>query len=58
MRFFLDSDADGHWYVVPENKRAEWQAWVNCDDEDSWQVPDYAKAVGGAPSLVTFTDPQ
>jgi len=60
MRFFLAQDNDGHWYLIPVDRRAEWEAWTNIpsDDERSWESPEWATAIGGSPSQVTFTDPQ
>ena len=57
-RFFMDTDGDSHWYVIPEDKRAEWDAFcaIPSDDERSWDVPEWATRVGGSPTLVTFTD--
>lgn len=59
-RYFLDRDNSGHWYVVPERYRTEWEAWVELPEEDeaSWEVPAYARALGTALSCCTFTDPQ
>lgn len=60
QRFFLSQDQSCHWYLVPAEHREEWNAW--CDipesDERSWEVPDFAKALGGSPELITFTDPK
>lgn len=58
-RFFLAQDDDCHWYVVPSDRQAEWDAWraIPTDDERSWTPPDFARQVGGSPTLVTFTDP-
>jgi hypothetical protein len=55
-RYFLDRDNDGHWYLVPADKRDEWDAWTDLDpdDEASWDVPEWAMSLGYAPSLVTF----
>lgn len=59
-RFFLATDNDSHWYLVPVAKAAEWEAWLALpeDDERAWDAPDFAKPLGGAPGLVTFVDPQ
>lgn len=59
-RHILTMDNDGHWYVIPSAKREEWGAWLDIpsDDERAWDSPDFAKAVGGAPCLVTFADPE
>ncbi|MCL8382119.1 hypothetical protein [Xanthobacter aminoxidans] len=59
-RFFLSTDNDSHWYLVPVAKAAEWEAWAAIpeDDERAWEAPAFAKPLGGAPGLVTFTDPE
>ena len=56
MRYFLDCDNDCHHYVIPVDRQEEWEAWLDLDsdDEASWNVPLFAVAVGGSPSLVTF----
>lgn len=60
MRYFLDTDCSGHWYIVPVTNKRQWDNWTNIDEEDerSWKVPKYVQAVGGHPSIITFTDPQ
>jgi len=59
-RFYLSRDNDSHWYVIPAAKRREWEEWLDIpeDDERAWEVPDFARPVGGSPTLVTFTDPE
>ena len=59
-RFILVQDNDSHWFVIPETEREEWGDWRDFPDTDkrSWTPPDFAQAVGGSPSLVTFTDPK
>lgn len=54
--FILVTDNDGHHYVIPEAKLIRWEVWCNIpsDDERSWEPPDFAEAVGGSPSLVSF----
>lgn len=58
-RFFLAQDDSCHWYLIPDSCRAEWEVWANIPsgDERSWEVPDFARSVGG-PHAVTFTDPE
>lgn len=58
MKYFLDSD-DGHWYIVEENSRKQWNKWrnLNSDDEKSWVTPKFAKSIGGAPNNVIFENP-
>ena len=59
-RYFLAQDNDAHWYIVKNDKRTQWEAWlcIPSDDERSWDAPEYTKAIGGSPSMVTFTDPR
>lgn len=58
-RFFLGSDNDSHWYIVPACKRTEWEEFCNIpeDDERSWNVPAFAEPLGGCPSAITFQNP-
>lgn len=55
-RYYLDSDGDGHWFVIPVSKRKEWAKWCELDSEDeaAWTPPEFAKKVGGSYTLVTF----
>ena len=59
-RFFLSTDNDSHWYLVPVVRKADWDAWRDIpeDDERAWDPPDFAKRLNGAPSLVTFENPE
>lgn len=59
-RYFLSQDNDGHWFVIPVARQREWDEWrdLDPDDETSWEAPAFALAVGGAPCLVTFTNPE
>jgi hypothetical protein len=54
--YIIESDNDGHHYVIPKAREKEWSEWLTIasDDERSWKVPKYAEAVGGSPTLVTF----
>jgi len=58
LRYFLTTDNDSHWYVVPVAMRAEWETWteIDSDDERAWTPPSWAKQVGGSPTRITFTD--
>jgi hypothetical protein len=55
-RFFLDQDSDCHWYLVPADKRQEWDAWteLDSDDEAAWSAPKWAIPLGTHPSTITF----
>ena len=57
--YFMDTDDSGHWYVIPESKRKEWEEWANLPEDDpaGWDEPDYAHSVGGSPAQVTFQRP-
>ena len=58
-RFFLSTDNDSHWYVIPVECREDWEAFCDLDpdSEAAWTSPDWAVAVGGPPDLVTFERP-
>ena len=60
MRYFLDQDDSCHWYLVPMDKRNEWEYWCGLEDdcEESWEVPEWAKRLDGHPRWISFTDPQ
>jgi len=54
--YFLDSDDDGHWYVVKECYRQKWDEWRNLDenDERSWSPPPFAVMLGVHPNQIVF----
>lgn len=58
-RFMLVTDNDCHWYIIPADQLIEWGAFLHLspDDEESWNVPKWAKPVGGSPCRLTFTNP-
>lgn len=57
-RFFVGADGSCHKYLVPLEKRKEWEEWCNLDesDERSWEAPEYAEMIEG--HLLTFTKPE
>jgi hypothetical protein len=58
--FFLDSDDDGHWFLIQANKRKEWEKWredVYTVDDFDITPPDYAEEIGGHPNMVEFINP-
>ncbi len=59
QRYFLNTDNDTHWYIIPADKREEWENWCDLpeDDENSWNVPEWAEALGGGPNQVEFENP-
>jgi hypothetical protein len=60
MRFCLDRDNDGHWYIIPADKVKAWAVFLSIpeDDERSWDVPDWAQRINGSPSRITFENPE
>ena len=55
-KFFLDTDGDGHWYLIEADHRKEWEEWHNLspDDETSWEAPYFAKPINGCPTQIEF----
>lgn len=56
MRFLMDSDDDGHWYVVPLSERKRFREYVEADDKNPADVPGVAY-LNGHPNTVTFSAP-
>ncbi len=56
-RYFLSTDQSSHHYVVPVERRAEWDVWSDIpeDDERSWTVPSFATLIDLHEGF-TFTD--
>jgi len=59
MKYFLDTDQNSHWYIIPTQHRAEWNDWVDLDQDipENWNVPEWARAIGGHPNQVEFENP-
>jgi hypothetical protein len=58
VRFMIVSDDDGHDYVIPAEKRAEWREYIEAAyGDDPPDEPEWVRAIGGSLSLLTFTDP-
>lgn len=60
MKYYLDTDQSGHWYIVPVDRSQEWSEWQELDDDDerAWEAPEWAQMVGGAPQAVQFENPE
>jgi hypothetical protein len=58
-RYFLATDGDSHWHLVPAGRRAEWEAWADLDSDEAWtqEAPAWAIPLGGAPNRVEFCLP-
>lgn len=53
-RYRLVQDDSSHWYVIPAEKSEEWSVFE--EDEDNWNVPEWATSLNGSPHNVTFSD--
>jgi len=60
MKYFLDQDNSGHWYLVPVEHKEAWKIWSDLDEDDeaSWEAPEYAQQLGTRPSCVQFENPE
>lgn len=58
MKYYLATDNDCHWYVIPLTKRKEWDEWceIPSDDERAWEPPEFAVPVNGDPGQVVFKE--
>ena len=55
--YVLDSDDDGHWYVVPVAQRdafSKWLASVDAEDFDPVGYPEGVVPLDGSPTRVVF----
>lgn len=55
-RWRMMSDDDGHWYVIPANRREEFDAWVYGGSNNGVPQPDWAWSINGHLSNVTFSE--
>jgi hypothetical protein len=56
-RYRVESDGDGHYYLIPADKQSEFFAWMDSKDFELGVEPDWAKRIDG-PHRLTFTDPR
>jgi len=55
-KFFIDSDDDGHKYLIPAEKRQEWEGWLkrfyweNSEEE----MPTFVFPIGCHPNKIEF----
>lgn len=40
--FILVGDESGHEYVIPENKSEEWEKWLESEEAELGDVPEWA----------------
>jgi hypothetical protein len=57
-RYFVGIDSSSHRYLVPVERAKDWRAWTEMpdDDEDAWDVPEYAERLDGG--TLTFSEPK
>jgi hypothetical protein len=57
--YMLVQDQSSHWYLIPADRRPEWDAWSELDEDDeaAWDAPEFAVPVNGNPSRVVFSGP-
>ena len=57
MKYFLDADDNGNWYVVPACCRREWNEFLDrCIGKYKWDAPGWARRVDGG-EKVEFENP-
>jgi hypothetical protein len=54
-RYLLDSDDDGHWYLIPEMEHPAFGDWVYGEGQP---MPDGVIPLNSHPNSVTFEEPQ
>lgn len=64
MRWTIVTDDDGHDYLIPADKRDEFESWIYPEEIDAWGYPvigpqpPWAITIGGAISYaLTFENP-
>lgn len=55
-RYLLDSDDDGHWYLIPELVHPQFGDYVDSNGEGDF--PDGVLSLGSHPNTVTFEAPE
>ena len=58
-KYFIDRDGDGHWFLIPADKRWKRNQFLNLDpqDEAAWEVPEWAKYLNSGPASIIFENP-
>jgi hypothetical protein len=57
-KYILGQDNSCHWYLLPADKKEEWEEWLDISEEDerSWTLPEFAKFIDGWHKL-SFENP-
>jgi hypothetical protein len=56
MRFLMDTDGEGRWFVVPFSKRNRFVEYVEDETKNPADIPGVAY-LNGHPNTVTFSSP-
>lgn len=51
--YIMNTDAEGHVYIIPERREDDFNAWAHTSESDGSHPP-WADPVGGSPTLVVF----
>lgn len=49
MKYFIDCDQDGYNYLIPAEKREDWNEWNRFDTFE--EAPEYAIPIDGTASI-------
>lgn len=56
QKFLLVQDDDCHWYIIPDDCKTEFDAWIErmCSDEEDVDCsqPDWCKGIDGPQSIL------
>ena len=57
-QYVLVQDTTNYWYVIPVNKKIEWDEFCALQEPSplAWHPPKWAIKVGGSPSSVIFSE--
>lgn len=59
MRYYIDRDEDGHWYLIPVELEVDWMRYLEMSEE--WTsivpLPEGIRELDSYTTL-TFTDPE
>jgi hypothetical protein len=58
-RYFFDRDNDGHWYMLPYDKRGEWMNFLQIPENEIQNDNEYREyMIGYDINRISFENPQ
>lgn len=59
IRYFLDHDHDGRWYVIAHDRTEDWRKWKRMMrySGENPALPDYVFLIGRSPEGLAFEQP-